>query len=78
VNLLLAICGDDIGRMHCHEQWMDGGTTVERFNEFIDGIMSDIEQNHLERSFIIIMDNLSSHWDPEATGSPNVSSTMVR
>jgi hypothetical protein len=27
VNLLLAICGDNAGRMHWHEQWMDGGTT---------------------------------------------------
>ncbi len=67
MNLLLAICLDDIGRMRWQEQWINGGTTIERFYEFIDGIMSDIEKNHPERSFIIIMDNLSAHKNPLVT-----------
>ena len=29
LNLLLAICGDDIDNMRWHETWMDGGTTIE-------------------------------------------------
>jgi hypothetical protein len=39
-------------------------TTIERFYEFIEGIMSDIKQNHPGRSFIIKMDNLSAHKNP--------------
>jgi len=35
VNLLLAISGDDVNRMPWHEQWMEGGTTIERFHTFI-------------------------------------------
>ena len=31
VNLLLAICGNDVGRMRWHKQWMHGGTAIERF-----------------------------------------------
>jgi hypothetical protein len=42
VNLLLAICGDNVRRMRWHEQWMDGGTTIERFFGIIDAIMNDI------------------------------------
>jgi hypothetical protein len=61
VNLLLAICGDNVGRMHWHEQWMDGGTTIERFFGFIDAIMNDFELNHPGRLFVITMDNLNTH-----------------
>ena len=61
INLLLAICGDDVGRMRWHEQWMDGGTTIERFYDFIDHLLDDLAQNHPGRSFVFTMDNLSSH-----------------
>jgi hypothetical protein len=46
INLLLAICGDDVGRMRWHEQWMDGGTTIERFYDFINHLLGDLAQNH--------------------------------
>jgi hypothetical protein len=64
INLLLAICGDDVGRMRWHEQWMDGGTTIERFYDFIDHLLDDLAQNHPGRSFVFTMDNLSSHKNP--------------
>ena len=35
VNLLLAISGDDVNRMRWHEQWREGGTTIERFHTFL-------------------------------------------
>ncbi len=59
--MLFAICGNYIDRMHWHEQWMDGGTTIERFYGFIDAIMSYIELDHPGRSFVITMDNLNPH-----------------
>ena len=61
INLLLAICGDDVGRMRWHKQWMDGGTTIERFYNFINHLLDDLAQNHPGRSFVFTMDNLSSH-----------------
>jgi len=64
VNLLLAICGDNVGRMRWHEQWMEGGTTIERFYDFIDHIIDDLDQNHPGRSFVFTMDNLSAHKNP--------------
>jgi hypothetical protein len=61
VNLLLAICGNNVGQMHWHEQWMEGGTTVERFYDLIDHILYDLVQNHPSRLFVFTMDNLSIH-----------------
>ncbi len=64
LNLLLAICGDNVCRMHWHKQWMEGGTTIERFYSFIYHILDDLGQNHPGRSFIFTMDNLSAHRNP--------------
>jgi hypothetical protein len=65
VNLLLAICSENVGQMHWHEQSMEGGTTVERFYEFIDCILDDLAQNrHPGRMFVFTMDNLSAHKNP--------------
>jgi hypothetical protein len=64
VKLLLAICGDDVGRIRWHAQFMDEGTTTEMF---YDGTMTDIEQNHPGRQFVITMDNLSAHKNPLVT-----------
>ncbi len=61
VNLLLAICGDNVGQMRWHGQWMEGGTTIERFYGFIDHILDNLDQNHPGRSFVFTMDNLSAH-----------------
>ncbi len=67
--MLLAICGDDVGRMHWHEQWMDRCTTIKRFYGFIDIIMKDIELNHPGRSFVITMENLNSDKNPLVTSN---------
>ena len=64
VNLLLAICGDNVGWMHWHEQWMEGGMTIERFYGFTDHIIDDLDQNRPGRLFVITMDNLSAHRNP--------------
>jgi len=61
VNLLLVICGDNVGQMRWHEQWMEGGTTIERFYDFIDHIIDDLDQNHPGRLCVFTMDNLSAH-----------------
>ena len=67
VNLLLAICFDNNGRMRWHEQWMEGGATIERFYDFIDHIIDDLDQNHPGRLFVFTMDNLSEHKNPLVT-----------
>jgi hypothetical protein len=41
VNLHLAICGNNAGQMRWHEQWMEGGMTMERFNGFTDHIVDN-------------------------------------
>jgi hypothetical protein len=64
VNLLLAICGDDVGRMCWHLRWKDGGTTIERCYNFIDHILDDMAQNLPGRSFVFTMDNLNAHKNP--------------
>jgi hypothetical protein len=50
--------------MHWHEQWIEGGTTIERFYGFIDHILDDLDQNHTGRLFVFTMDNLSTHKNP--------------
>jgi len=67
VNILIAICGDNVGQMHWHEQWMEGGMTIERFFNFIDHIIDDLDQNHPGRLFVFTMDNLSAHKNPLVT-----------
>ncbi len=67
VNLLLAICGDNVGRMRWHNQWMEGGMTIERFYGFIDHILDNLDQNHPGRLFVFTMDNLSAHRNPLVT-----------
>jgi hypothetical protein len=61
VNLLLAICGDNIGRMCWHKQWIEGGTSIERFYKLIDCFFDDLAQNHPGRLFVFTMDNLRAH-----------------
>jgi hypothetical protein len=67
VNLLLAICGDNVGPMNWHKQWMEGGTTIERFYESIDCMLDDLAQNHPGRLFVSTMNNLSAHKNPLVT-----------
>lgn len=61
VNLLLAICGDpDIAMRWC-DCWTEGGTTRDRFIDFIDMILDDLAVNHPGRQFTFTMDNLNVH-----------------
>jgi hypothetical protein len=62
-------CGDNVGRMRWHEQWMERSTTIERFYDFIDHIIDDLDQNHpgRGRSFMFTMNNLSAHKNPLVT-----------
>jgi len=59
--------GNNVGRMRWHEQWMEGGTTIERFHGFIDRVLENLDQNHPGRSFVFTMDNLSAHRNPLVT-----------
>jgi hypothetical protein len=58
---------DEDDEVHWHKQWMEGGTTIERFYDFIDHIIDDLDQNHPGRSFVFTMDNLSAHKNPFVT-----------
>ncbi|KAL7524042.1 hypothetical protein ACHAXR_001378, partial [Thalassiosira sp. AJA248-18] len=64
LNLLLAICGDDVDAMRWHEVWTNGGTTIIRFYDFIRRILDDLAANHPGRLFVFTMDNLNSHKNP--------------
>lgn len=64
LNLLLAICGDDVLRYRWHEIWMNGGTTITRFYDFLVRIISFLAAAHPGRSFCFTMDNLNSHKNP--------------
>ena len=64
VNCLLAIGSDaNVGR-RWHECWQGGGTTIDRFSDFIEMILDDLDQNCPERQFVFTMDNLNAHKNP--------------
>jgi hypothetical protein len=65
LNLLLAISGDNVNVMRWTEVWMDGGTTIERFYDFIRRILDDLAHpRFVGRTFTFTMDNLNSHKNP--------------
>ena len=64
LNLLLAISADDVNRMRWHETWMDGGTTITKFDDFIGMIIDDLAARFPGRRFVFTMDNLNSHKNP--------------
>lgn len=66
LNLLLCISGDDNFAMRWHEIWLDGGTTIIRFHDFIRRILDEIaaDQRLAGRTFTFTMDNLNSHKNP--------------
>ena len=43
------------------KMWSDGGTTIDRFEEFIEEIIDGLERVAPGRRFCFIMDNLSAH-----------------
>ena len=44
-----------------YDTWEEGGTTVERFVDFIQQIIDDIGPGTAERRFCFTMDNLAAH-----------------
>ena len=64
LNLLLAICGDPVLAMRWHEIWLDGGTTIIRFHDFIRRILDDLAERKPGILFVFTMDNLNSHKNP--------------
>ena len=64
LNLLLAISGDENDPMRWHDVWMNGGTTIAKFADFIQLILDDLALRHPGRVFCFTMDNLNSHKNP--------------
>ena len=67
-TLLLAICGEDAeeGRdsRRWASVWLDGGTTVTRFLEFVQEILDAIGPATNDSFFVFTMDNLNAHRNP--------------
>ena len=63
LTVLLAISGDPVLAMRWWRCWTDGGTTLERFQDFMELILGDLHQNPQTtgRSFVFTMDNLNVH-----------------
>ena len=52
------------GRRYWELTWTDGGTTNERFIDFIEHVVSTLPHGDLGRRFCFTMDNLNSHKHP--------------
>ena len=61
VTLLLAISGDPANPDRWFDIWGDGGTTVDRFYNFIQRILNDLGPGTAASRFCFTMDNLNSH-----------------
>ena len=64
LNILMAISGDPNGindRRHWEHTWTDGGTTNERFIDFMEYLMNSLPHGDEGRRFCITMDNLNAH-----------------
>lgn len=67
MNILLAISGDDNeenGGERWYELWEEGGTTNERFIQFIVRIINEIGPGTDDRRRCFTMDNLNAHTSP--------------
>ena len=49
------------GRRYWELTWTDGGTTNERFIDFIEHVVSTLPHGDLGRRFCFTMDNLNAH-----------------
>ena len=65
-NLLLAIAGDPVLAMRRWEIWRKGGTTLDRFANFMQVVLDDLAANPQTagRTFTFTMDNLNVHKHP--------------
>ena len=64
LNILLAISGDENEGDRWYDLWEEGGTTNEKFFQFIQRIIDDIGPGNEERRRCFTMDNLNSHTSP--------------
>ena len=63
LNILMAVAGDENGD-RWYDFWEEGGTTNERFLEFLERIIEDVGHGNNERRRCFIMDNLNVHRSP--------------
>ena len=64
VTLLMGICSDRNVARQWFECWEHGGTTIDRFSDFIELILDDLRQNFNGQKFVFTMDNLNVHKNP--------------
>ena len=63
----MAVAGDDDAdgiNDRWYDLWEDGGTTNERFYQFVERIINDIGPGTEERRQCFTMDNLNAHLNP--------------
>ena len=64
-NLLLAVCGEDPldnqAARRWAQVWVEGGTTVHRFLDFMQEILDSIGHATDEIFYVFTMDNLNAH-----------------
>ncbi len=67
-TMMLGICGEDgqPGRPSRRwlDLWNDGGTTIMRVYDFVQGVLNSIGRARPGNFYIFTMDNLSSHKNP--------------
>jgi hypothetical protein len=68
LNLLLAVSADPNDPRRWSMMWIGGGTTIERYEEFMNVILDDLNQSHPGRSYCFTKDNLIAHKSPLITG----------
>lgn len=71
LNILMAVAGEDDEdgiSDRWYDLWEDGGTTNERFYEFVERIINGIGPGTEERRRCFTMDNLNAHLNPTVLG----------
>jgi len=68
INLLLAIRGDPDNPDRWFDTWLEGGTTINRFYQFIERVIDSIGPGTDENRFTFTMDNLNSHTNAAVQG----------
>ena len=65
-NILLAIAGDPVLAMRWWEMWRKGGTTLDRFANFVQVVLDDLATNPqtVGRTFTFTTDNLNVDKHP--------------
>ena len=68
LNVLMAVSGCDVTRSRWSELWTGEGTTLQRFYDFIEMIVNDLNDRFPGRTFTFTMDNLNVHKNPLVIG----------